>query len=71
VPVITIWGLTHPYTGFAPFRQPETNSLLPDLQKYPAIPTSIYGKDIPQGYEEVMRSIPPQKVVEKINEILN
>ena len=71
VPVITIWGLTHPYTGFAPFRQPETNSLLPDLQKYPAIPTSIYGKNIPQGYEEVMRSIPPQKVVEKINEILN
>ena len=70
VPVITLWGLTHPYTGFAPFRQPESNSLLPDLQKYPAIPTSIYGKDIPQGYEEVMRSIPPQRVVEKIREIL-
>ena len=71
VPVITLWGLTHPYTGFSPFRQPDRNFLLPDLQKYPAIPTSIYGKDIPQGYEEVMRSIPPQKVVEKINELLN
>lgn len=70
VPVITLWGLTHPYTGFAPFRQPESNFLLPDLQKYPAIPTSIYGKDIPEGYEEVMRSIPPQRVVEKIREIL-
>ncbi|UZH56616.1 glycosyltransferase family 9 protein [Salinimicrobium tongyeongense] len=70
VPVISIWGLTHPYTGFAPFRQPATNSLLPNLQKYPAIPTSIYGKDIPKGYEEVMRSIPPQKVVEKIKELL-
>ena len=70
VPVITLWGLTHPYTGFAPFRQPDSNFLLPDLQKYPAIPTSIYGKDIPQGYEEVMRSIPPQRVVDKIKEIL-
>jgi ADP-heptose:LPS heptosyltransferase len=70
VPVISIWGLTHPYTGFAPFRQPAANSLLPNLQKYPAIPTSIYGKDIPKGYEEVMRSIPPQKVVEKIKELL-
>ena len=71
VPVITLWGLTHPYTGFAPFRQPETNFLLPDLQKYPAIPTSIYGKKVPQGYEEVIRSIPPEKVVQKVKEVLN
>ncbi|MDX1602741.1 MAG: glycosyltransferase family 9 protein, partial [Salinimicrobium sediminis] len=70
VPVITLWGLTHPYTGFAPFRQPETNFLLPDLEKYPAIPTSIYGKEIPQGYEDVMRSIPPQSVVQRIKEVL-
>ncbi len=70
VPVISMWGLTHPYTGFSPFRQPQSNALIPDLKKYPAIPTSIYGKDIPQGYEEVMRSIPPQRVVEKIREIL-
>lgn len=70
VPVITLWGLTHPYTGFAPFRQPDSNFLLPDLQRYPAIPTSIYGKDIPKGYGEVMRSIPPQRVVEGIKEVL-
>lgn len=70
VPVITLWGLTHPYSGFSPYMQPEKNSLLPDLQQYPAIPTSIYGKGIPKGYEEVMRSIPPQKVVQKIKEIL-
>ena len=70
VPVISLWGLTHPYAGFAPFRQPESNSLLPDLQKYPAIPTSVYGKNIPIGYEEVMRSIAPQDVVEKIKEVI-
>lgn len=70
IPVISLWGLTHPYTGFAPFKQPETNFLLPDLSKYPAIPTSVYGKTIPDGYQDAMRSIAPTKVVEKIGEIL-
>lgn len=70
VPVISIWGLTHPYTGFAPFRQPESHALLPDLTKYPAIPTSVYGKEVPEGYENVMRSIPVEQVVEKIKGVL-
>ncbi len=71
VPVITMFGLTHPFTGFAPFGQPSSNWILPDLEKYPAIPTSIYGKNIPGGYEEVMRSIPPQTVVQKVKEVLS
>ena len=66
VPVITLWGVTHPYTGFSAFNQPEENHLLPDLQKFPMIPTSIYGNKVPEGYEEVMRSIPPERVVEKV-----
>lgn len=70
VPVITLWGLTHPYTGFGPFMQPDSNSLLPDLKKFPAIPTSVYGKEIPEGYEEVMRTIPAEKVVDKVKEVL-
>ena len=70
VPVITLWGLTHPYTGFAPFKQPSSNSLLPDLEQYPQIPTSIYGNKVPDGYYDVMRSIPAERVVEKIEEIL-
>lgn len=70
VPVITLWGLTHPYTGFAPFKQSQSNYLLPDLQRFPAIPTSIYGKKIPEGYEEVMRTITPQRVVERIRDVL-
>ena len=70
VPVITLWGLTHPFTGFAPFRQPKSHAVLPDLQQYPAIPTSVYGKAIPEGYEEVMRTIPSQQVVQRIKELL-
>lgn len=71
VPVLTLWGLTHPYTGFAAFRQPSENWLLPDLKKYPAIPTSVYGKKIPKGYEDAMATIPPEKVVEKVKTIID
>lgn len=70
VPVITVWGVTHPYTGFQPFGQPMGNCILPDLKKYPKIPTSIYGNKFPEGYEEVMHSIPPETILRKIHEIL-
>jgi len=63
---LTIWGVTHPFTGFAPFNQPFKNAILPDLEKYPNIPCSVYGTKVCKGYEDVMRSITPQKVVEKI-----
>jgi ADP-heptose:LPS heptosyltransferase len=71
IPVITLWGVTHPYAGFKPFGQPLENSLLPDLDKFPQIPTSIYGNKVPDGYEDVMRTISPDTVVSKINSILN
>lgn len=70
IPVITIWGATHPFAGFAPFQQPEENQLLPDLKKYPLLPTSIYGNKEIEGYEEVMRSISPEKVVTAIKNLM-
>lgn len=69
VPVISMWGLTHPFTGFAPYGQPKNHHLIPDLEKYPQIPTSVYGKTVPEGYEDAMRTIPPEIVVKKIGEI--
>ena len=71
IPVITLWGVTHPYTGFKPFEQAFENCILPDLNKYPQIPTSIYGNKVPDGYEDVMRTISPESVVLKVNSILN
>lgn len=71
ITTITVWGATHPFAGFAPFNQPKENCLLPDLEKYPNIPCSIYGNKICDGYEDAMRTILPEKVVEKIEEILN
>lgn len=69
--VVTLWGQTHPYTGFAPFNQPQTNCITSDREKYPMIPTSVYGKKQVIGYEDVMRTITPETVVNKINTILN
>jgi len=67
----TLWGITHPFTGFAPFNQPFENAILPNLKKYPNIPCSIYGNKICDGYENVMESIAPEKVVEKILTSIN
>ncbi|MGS2741665.1 glycosyltransferase family 9 protein [Sinomicrobium sp. M5D2P17] len=68
VKTITLWGVTHPYAGFYPFGQDMHNALLSDREKYPLIPTSVYGKKFPEGYEDVMRTIAPDEVVEKIVE---
>jgi ADP-heptose:LPS heptosyltransferase len=66
IKTLTIWGITHPFTGFAPFNQPFENAILPDIEKYPNIPCSIYGNKVCEGYEDAMRSIPPQTITDKI-----
>lgn len=66
VKVISLWGHTHPFAGFVPFNQPLSNSLVPDLQQFPFLPTSVYGNKKVAGYENVMRTIQPEVVVEKV-----
>lgn len=70
VPVITLWGATHPYSGFVPYNQPLSNSLMADREQYPLLPTSVYGNKVVQGYEDAMRTITPQMVLNKIEEVL-
>lgn len=71
IKVITIWGVTHPYAGFAPFNQPEHYMLLSNREKYPLIPTSVYGNKTPEGYEKASASIPPKTVINKIREVVS
>lgn len=66
VDVITIWGATHPYAGFAPFGQTSAQQLLPNLEKYPLLPTSIYGNKKVKGYKKVMHDITPEEVFRKV-----
>lgn len=71
VKVITLWGATHPYTGFSPFNQPLENALVSDRNLYPKLPTSAYGNKKVEGYEDAMRTIAVEKVVSKIKSILS
>ena len=66
VKVITIWGVTHPLAGFAPFNQPEDFQLIADRVQYPKIPTSVYGNKYPKEYEDCAGSVSVKKVVEKV-----
>jgi len=67
VKVITLWGATHPFAGFKPFNQPDDFCLTSDRAQFPLLPTSIYGNKKVNGYDEVMRTILPSQVIEKIN----
>lgn len=70
IKVITIWGVTHPFAGFATFNQPEDNALLADRNKYPKVPTSVYGNKYPEGYQNASGSISPEMVIDKIKSII-
>lgn len=70
VKVITLWGATHPFTGFSPFNQPFENALVSDRKLYPKLPTSVYGNKIVKGYEDAMRTISVESVIEKINSLI-
>ena len=71
VKVITLWGATHPFAGFKPFNQPDDFCITANREKYPLLPTSVYGNKKVEGYEDVMRSIEPKTIVEKIKKELN
>jgi len=68
--VVTLWGATHPYAGFSPFNQPDSNALTASREQYPLLPTSIYGNKIVEGYEGAMHTIAPQAVVQKVIELI-
>lgn len=70
VKTVTLWGATHPFAGFAPFHQPAANALVSDREKFPKLPTSIYGNKEVEGYQDAMRTILPETVIAKINEVL-
>ena len=71
IPVVTLWGQTHPFAGFAPFGQPASWAITADRTQNPKLPTSVYGSHIPKGYEFAMRSIDPKHVIERILAILS
>ena len=71
VKVITLWGATHPFAGFKPFNQPDDFCITSDREKFPLLPTSIYGNKKVAGYEDVMRTITVENVVRLVDSSLS
>ena len=70
VKVITLWGATHPYAGFKPFNQPDDYCITSDRAQFPLLPTSVYGNKKVVGYENAIRTILPETVVNKIKSVI-
>ncbi|TCD10585.1 lipopolysaccharide heptosyltransferase family protein [Pedobacter frigidisoli] len=69
VPVVSVWGPTHPYAGFLGYGQLESDCI---QINHPTRPNSIYGnKPCLCGVESCMDLINPETIVNKIKEKLN
>lgn len=68
VPVVSVWGATHPYCGFSGWRVPEENNLHLPL---PCRPCSVFGnKPCATGDYKCLRSIKPQTIVDRVEAII-
>lgn len=69
VPVVSIWGGTHPFLGFYGWAQDYSNAVQQDL---PCRPSSVYGNKIcpVHGIKGCMQGITPDLIVEKIKLVL-
>ncbi len=68
VPVVSIWGVTHPFLGFYGWKQNPDNTILADRYIFPLIPSSVNGCKVFPEIKDCMNSIRPEIVVSKIIE---
>lgn len=71
VKTLTIWGITHPYAGFYPYQQSMENAVMVDRNKFPKIPTSIYGNKAPENYINAIATITPQAIADGFNRMMS
>ncbi len=69
--LLSIWGGTHPHTGFAPYGYPEENILQISREELPCRPCSVYGgATCHRGDFACLNRISVEQVSEKIDELL-
>ncbi len=69
LPVVSIWGATHPYSGFMGYGQRQADAV--QLTDLPCRPCSIYGnKPCALGGYPCLRGIDPHYVLERIEHYL-
>ncbi|MCD8310045.1 MAG: glycosyltransferase family 9 protein [Prevotellaceae bacterium] len=67
VPVVSVWGATHPYAGFMGWGQPADRAVQVDL---PCRPCSVYGnKPCYRKDYACLREITPDRIVERIEKL--
>ena len=68
IPVVSVWGATHPYAGFMGWNQSIENAVQVDLY---CRPCSIYGnKPCYRGDYACMNLIKPEQIIQKIDNII-
>ncbi|MDE5573099.1 MAG: glycosyltransferase family 9 protein [Muribaculaceae bacterium] len=68
-PVVSIWGATHPFVGFRPWGQPD--DLMIQEEDLCCRPCSVFGdKECGYGDYRCMTMIDPQRIVDKVNEVI-
>lgn len=72
-PVVSIWGSTHPYLGFSPFKQFDNNlNIQISTKELPCRPCSVYGNQpCHRGDFACMNLINENDVVQKIEEVIS
>jgi len=69
VPLLSIWGGTHPDVGFGPFGNGEESIVQISREELPCRPCSVYGrKDCYIGGYPCLTRITPELIAEKILE---
>jgi ADP-heptose:LPS heptosyltransferase len=67
VPTISIWGGTHPSTGFSPFGGERNTIIQIDPKELPCRPCSVYGKETCwRGDMACLNRIPVQSIVSEL-----
>jgi len=69
IPVVSVWGATHPFAGFMGYGQPMDRAVQIDLE---CRPCSVFGnKPCFRGDHACMEWLRPEKVLEKVQELLS
>ena len=67
LPVVSVWGGTHPDVGFAPFGQPPENLIQISRDELPCRPCSVYGRETCyRGDFACLNRITPEVVTERV-----
>jgi ADP-heptose:LPS heptosyltransferase len=68
VPVVSVWGATHPYAGFYGFNQDPLNAVQVDLS---CRPCSVFGNEpCWRGDYACMKHITPEMIIAKVEKVL-